>query len=153
MQLFGIVLGGILGAGLGYLLRVREWMREKRLTCYVEFVTSFFDVTRKALISFDSTEAEEDDAYNAFDHAWDRLAASRAQVAVLAGSEPYSAALNCVTFITDDIWPHLRREVAETEVERLQWKGLQLEQEFIRAASRELGPRLSWRKRHSFQRE
>ena len=84
MEIVGIVLGGVLGAGLGYLLRVREWMREKRLAGYVEFIASFFDVMRRALIAFRS---QSDEAYKSFDRAWDRFAASRAQVAVLAGSK------------------------------------------------------------------
>lgn len=129
------------------MVRYREWLREKRLTAHVEFVTAFFHVTRQAVVLAGSNWHEADsDAKHRFEESWERFAQTRAQVSLLATAQTVTAAQECTRLITDDLWPG-RRRLNREEIGELQWRGLQLEQAFIRAAEREMGSRLLRRRR------
>jgi hypothetical protein len=150
MALFTVIGGALFGAVLGYMLRVREWQREKRLAAYTEFVASFFDVNRKALVVFLTDRGTGERwiaAYREFEEVWERFGASRGQVSLLATDRTYIAANNCNGFVAGELWPRFRERIPEPDARRLQWDGLKLEQVFIYAAARELGPRLLARRK------
>jgi hypothetical protein len=130
------------GAVLGYMLRYREWLREKRLTAYTEFIAAFSVVSRRGIVATGRADVDTfQQALDDYKEHGERFGSLRAQVSLLATAETDAAAQACVGFVTEDLYP--RRAVKSTdERDQLQWHGLVLEQSFIRAARRELGPRL-----------
>src|SRR5262245_55600068 len=147
MALLLAFVGTAFGAVLGYMLRFREWLREKRLTAYTDFGSAFAQVTRDGLELGGRLDREEELA--AFIESWERFSSRRAQVLLLATEKTASAAQACVAFITGDLWPI--GALTKAELDRAQWQGLGLEQAFIRAAADELGPRLVHRSKASEQ--
>jgi hypothetical protein len=138
----------LLGAVLGYMLRVREWQREKRFAAYSEFIASFFELNRRAVVLFGATDRESrHQAYRDFVPSWERWGVSMGQVDLLGADQTRAAAADCNVLVSAKVWPRADAivfdgaEVPEDEARELQWEGLIRHQAFLRAATRELGAR------------
>ena len=132
--------GAAIGAVLGYLLRYREWLRDRRLLAYTDFIAAFSVVTRKGVVARARIESETfTRTLNEYKEAGARFGSLRAQVSLLATERTDTAAQHCIAFVTGDLYPS-RHQEGEEEREAIQWKGLALEQSFLEAARRELGP-------------
>jgi hypothetical protein len=134
---------GVLGIVLGYLVRIREWQREKRLSAYSAFLVNFFDVGRKSVVLFGTPGGSDErrHAFREFVDAYEGFGAQRAQVELLATSATFDAANECNDFISARLWPLVlaNLDVPHATADALQWAGLAHEQWFAYAAARELG--------------
>lgn len=147
MSLLIAIVGGSIGAALGYMFRYREWLREKRLLVYTDFISTFSVVVSHGVIAA-AREAPDEfaRAVDDYQETGAQFNSLRAQVSLLATPNTEATALACVEFVTIDLWP---KRGAKTDDERtkMQWKGLELEHAFTNAARHELGPKLFRRRR------